>query len=71
MLKKFLAALLVAAASFTFTATTDAAEADYACRGGYGGCYGDGYCYGNNYYDNDNRGDYGRHHRGGYGGGWR
>ena len=75
MLKKILAALLVAAASFTFTATTDAAGADYACRGGYG----DGYCYGNDYYDNDNRGDYGRHHRGdygrhhrgGYGGCWR
>ena len=66
MLKKILATVLVAAASFSFTATTDAAEVDYTCRSSY---YNDGYCYGNDYYNDDNRGDYGRHHRGG--GCWR
>ncbi len=67
MLKKFLAAILLTAASFSFTATTDAAEVDSTCRGGcYGsGCYNDGYCYGNDYSDNDNRGNY---HGGCYGG---
>ncbi|MBQ9487240.1 MAG: hypothetical protein IJU91_05515 [Selenomonadaceae bacterium] len=63
MLKKFLAAVLVAAASFTFTATSEAAESDYTCRGG---CYGDGYCYDDGYcYGNDNRGSYGGNYRGG------
>ena len=60
MLKKFLAAVLVAAASFTFTATSEAACGDY-----YGGnCYGD--CYDGDCYNYGDRGDYGRHYRGDY-----
>ena len=62
MLKKILAAVLVAAASCSFMPTSEAADVDYTCRGGY---YNDGYCYGNDYYSDENRNNYGRHHRGG------
>lgn len=74
MINKILMAALIAAASFNFTATSEAADYDSEnyCRGNYygEGCgyYGNGGC---DYYDEDYRGE---HHRGGYygrGGCWR
>ena len=68
MLKKFFMALLIAAASFNFVSTSEAADAEnYCCRG-----YNNGYCYDNgccyyNYEDDGYR--HGEHHDGEYRGG--
>lgn len=64
MFKKILMALLIAAASFSFGTTSEAAEGNYEdyCHGNY---YGNG-CYG--YYEGNSDSD---NYRGGYCGGHR
>ena len=57
MLKKFFMALLIAAASFNFATTSEAADsnAENYCCGNY---YDNDCCYGDGNYNNDYRGDY-------------
>ncbi len=53
MLKKFFMALLIAAASFNFVSTSEAADAENYCCGNY---YNNDCCYGDGNYDNGFRG---------------